>query len=246
MEPSLGPRGHVATTAVRAQVRLWSTFYTTRVLWSADDAPSPPPPSEARVLDALEARAVADLAQRGAAPHGLAAGLTVLDAIERLRRETGFVAAPAEDLTPPHRVIARQVYAAVRDAIDALPALPWAQALAAAVVAATGRAGDADRSGGRPTRRARELRRVVADHLAATGAGALVPRVARVLHDAEVQAVVDLRLAVARAVDPRDALDQLAAITRLRRVLHLDRAQLVAQATATGARANDDPHVADP
>mgnify|MGYP006888938475 CR=1 FL=1 len=87
------------------------------------------------MLDALEARAVADLAQRGAAPHGLAAGLTVLNAIERLRRETGFVAAPAEDLTPPHRVIARQVYAAVRDAIDALPALPWAQALAAACMA---------------------------------------------------------------------------------------------------------------
>lgn len=180
------------------------------------------------MLDALEALAVVDIAQRGTAPHGLAVGLTLLDAVERLRRETGFVAAPAADLERHHRVIARRVYTGVRDAIDALPALPWAQALVAEVIADVDRRVPTRHGGGAAARRARDLQRTVAAQVATAGDGEFLPRVARGLWDTEVQAIVALRRAVAQGGDPRAELDQLAAITRTRRALRLDRAQLVA------------------
>lgn len=221
-----------ATTAVRGHLRRWTTYYTTRILWSAEPVEPPDPPSQARVLDLLELLATQDLIAGGVRPHALAAALTQLDAVERLRREAGFVADTPDDLPRIAAAVARRVYAEVRDAIDAEPAMPWAVGLAAQL-AARGLA-VADRYHHRPVVQARTFQRHLAQQLNARE-GDLLPRLAAVLRTAEVDAVTDLRRRASRSIEVRDELDLLGAISRTRRTIGWSRAQLYALACDQGA-----------
>ncbi len=227
MESPRQPSRPWATTAVRQHLRRWTTYYTTRILWSAEPVEPPAPPSQARVLDALEVLAIQDLVAGGVRPHTLAAALTQLDAVERLRREAGFVADIPDDEATLCVAVARRVYGEVRDAIDAEPAMSWAIALAGQL-AARGPACDRARAH-YPIIRARTFQRHIAQQLSGH-VGDLLPRLAVVLRDAEVDAVADLRRRAARSVDVRDELDVLGAISRTRRTIGWSRAQLYALA----------------
>lgn len=226
MEPPPHASRPWATTAVRGHLRRWTTYYTTRILWSAEPVEPTDPPSQARVLDSLELLATQDLIAGGVRPHTLAAALTQLDAVERLRREAGFVADAPDDLPKIATAVARRVYAEVRDAIDAEPVMPWAVNLAGQL-AARGLAAPDRLAHHRPVIQARTFQRHLAQQLNAR-AGDLMPRLAAVLREAEFDAVTDLRRRAARSVEVRDELDLLGAISRTRRTIGWSRAQLYA------------------
>lgn len=228
MESPRQPSRPWATTAVRQHLRRWTTYYTTRILWSAEPVESPTPPSQARVLDSLEVLATQDLVAGGVRPRTLAAALTQLDAVERLRREAGFVADIPDDEATLCVAVARRVYGEVRDAIDAEPAMSWAIALAGQLAARGLAALDRARPH-QPVIQARTFQRHIAQQLNAR-VGDLLPRLAVVLHQAEVDAVADLRRRASRSIDVRDELDLLGAISRTRRTIGWSRAQLYALA----------------
>lgn len=232
MEPPRQGSRPWATTAVRGHLRRWTTYYTTRILWSAEPVEPPDPPSQARVLDSLELLATQDLIVGGVRPHTLAAALTQLDAVERLRREAGFIPDAPDDMPRVAAAVARRVYAEVRDAIDVEPAMPWAVNLAAQL-AARGLAAPERLHHHRLVIRARTFQRHVAQQLNAR-VGDMLPRLAAVLREAELDAVTDLRRRASRSVEVRDELDLLGAISRTRRTIGWSRAQLYALVSDQG------------
>ena len=176
------------------------------------------------MLDSLELLATQDLIAGGARPHALAAA-----SVECLRREAGFIADAPDDMPRIATAVARRVYAEVRDAIDAEAAMPWAVHLAAQL-AARGLAAPDRLVHHRPVIQARTFQRHLAQQLNAR-AGDLLPRLAAVLREAELDAVTDLRRRAARSVEVRDELDLLGAISRTRRTISWSRAQLYALAS---------------
>ncbi|MBK9034285.1 MAG: hypothetical protein IPL61_23975 [Myxococcales bacterium] len=208
--------------AVRHGLRLPGT-------WSGASAASDPRPSEARVLDAADELAVGYLALGDDSPFMIATALLVIDAVAQLRAEHGFVAAPPEDLTAVPRLIAARVFDSVEAEVVARPAMAWAHDLCAQVSAREAAAVPLPPPRRRrrpPLPRPRTFQVMPAQEQQAGRTDELAARVAVALRDAEAQAIVDLRAAVAAGGDPREALAQLAAVARTRRAQRLDRAQL--------------------
>lgn len=210
-----GERGGGATASLRVRVRWWTAFYAARVQWSAgsvEPVEAPAPPSEARVLDALEARAVDVLRERGGGARAVAAMMAQLDAVARVRRETGARAAPVESGASMAKEIARRIHAEVCAAIDAAPAPAWAEELAAELAARADEASAAAAGWLGPPRgrRAEEVAR----------------RMMQALREAEVGAIAALLLRSARGADVREELEQLAAIVQALDAIGFTRAQL--------------------
>lgn len=210
---------------VRRQIRRGTSRHDLRRLDAAGPSARP---SEARVLDAADEIATRYLALGGDDPFMVATALLAIEAVAELRTEHGFVAAPADDLTSIPRLIAAQVFDRVEAQVVAAPAMAWAVDLCVQITAREAAealwAGAARR---RPWPRARTFQAMAAQEHQAGTTGDLWPRVAVAVRDAEAQAVVDLRRAVAADGDPREALAQLAAVARARRALPVDRAQLL-------------------
>jgi hypothetical protein len=218
MEPARQAEGDGVTAAVREGVRRWTRYYTARVLWAAEPVEAAaPPPSEASVIDALEVRAVEDLAARGGRAHALAAVVTQLDAVARLRREVGARAGAVDGAVDGAAamvaVIARRVYAERCAVIDAAPAPRWAVALAEEI-AARGESGEAAArvagSGPPCGGRVAELRW----------------RLVQALREAEVATVAALWRRAARGGDVGDELEQLGAIGETLDMIGVTRGEL--------------------
>ncbi|MBK9032144.1 MAG: hypothetical protein IPL61_12630 [Myxococcales bacterium] len=201
------------------------------VHWSAlgpaERGPREERPSEARILDALDTLAVRHVAERGPGPFALAAAVLMFEGVDELRRERGFIAAPAEDLPPIPRQIGYRVFTDLEAAVIAQPMMPWAHDLSVQVRARELAAVPKPSAGPRwPARRPRTFQAMMAERLGAGAIDALLPRVAVALRDAEAQAIVDLRRAATAGAEPEEELEQLAAVARTRRSLYLDRAML--------------------
>lgn len=214
MEPARQAEGDGATAAVREGVRRWTRYYTARVLWAAEPVAAAAPPSEASVIDALEVRAVEDLAARGGRAHALAAVVTQLDAVARLRREVGARAGAVDGAVDgAAAMIARRVHAERCAVIDAAPAPRWAVALAEEI-AARGESGEAAArvagSGPPCGGRVAELRW----------------RLVQALREAEVATVAALWRRAACGGDVGDELEQLGAIGETLDMIGVTRGEL--------------------
>lgn len=214
MEPARQAEGDGVTAAVREGVRRWTRYYTARVLWAAEPVAAAAPPSEASVIDALEVRAVEDLAARGGRAHALAAVVTQLDAVARLRREVGARAGAVDGAVDgAAAMIARRVHAERCAVIDAAPAPRWAVALAEEI-AARGESGEAAArvagSGPPCGGRVAELRW----------------RLVQALREAEVATVAALWRRAARGGDVGDELEQLGAIGETLDMIGVTRGEL--------------------
>lgn len=214
MGPARQAKGDGATAGMRARVRRWTRYYTARVLWSAEPVEAAAPPSEASVIEALEVTAVEDLVARGGCAHALAAVVTQLDAVARLRRavgaRAGAVDGAVDGAAAMVAVIARRVYAELCAAIDAAPAPPWAVALAESVAVRDEPAARIAWSGPPCEGRVDELRW----------------RVVQALREAEVATVAALWNRAARGGDVGDELEQLGAIGETLDMIGVTRAQL--------------------
>ena len=214
MEPARQAEGDGATAAVREGVRRWTRYYTARVLWAAEPVAAAAPPSEASVIDALEVRAVEDLVARGGRAHALAAVVTQLDAVARLRREVGARAGAVDGAVDgAAAMIARRVHAERCAVIDAAPAPRWAVALAEEI-AARGESGEAAArvagSGPPCGGRVAELRW----------------RLVQALREAEVATVAALWRRAACGGDVGDELEQLGAIGETLDMIGVTRGEL--------------------